>query len=43
MQKQFEAPELELIGDAEDVVMGTVGCDTEMGYLFTPDFEFEQD
>lgn len=43
MQKQYEAPELTLIGQADEVILGIgVGC-SDMGQEFAPDFEFEQD
>ena len=44
MQKNYEAPELTLIGEADDVVMGSgiSGFDGG-GHLAAPDFEFEQD
>lgn len=44
MQKQYEAPELTLVGKANDVVMGTVGSGSDGGVLLgVEDFEFEQD
>ena len=43
MQKQYEAPELTLIGEAQEVVMGpNPGC-VDCGFDFAPDFEFERD
>jgi hypothetical protein len=43
MQKQYEAPELTLIGQADEVVLG-MGCGgSDMGEFGAPDFEFEQD
>lgn len=44
MQKHYAAPELTLIGHANEVVMGigTGGFDG-LGELAAPDFEFEQD
>ena len=43
MQKEYEAPELTLIGDADDVVMGSgVGGD-DFPKQFGADFEFEDD
>jgi len=43
MRKQYEAPELTLIGQAEEVVMGAgIGGD-DLPQLAAPDFEFEQD
>lgn len=43
MQNKFEAPELTVIGKADEVIMGTnfVGNDYPMN--FGSDFEFEQD
>jgi len=43
MQKNFDAPELRLIGQAGEVVMGagTFGDDNPL--QTAPDFEFEQD
>lgn len=44
MQKQYEAPELTLIGQADEVVMGYPGVGLEGGSeRVSPDFEFEQD
>ena len=44
MQKQYEAPELTLVGNANDVVMGSAGSGSDAGVLLgAPDFEFEQD
>jgi hypothetical protein len=44
MQKNYEAPELTLIGEANEVVLGfgsgTTDAITEQS---APDFEFEQD
>ena len=44
MQKQYEAPELTFIGEADEVVLGTgpYGEDGIIGFA-APDFEFEQD
>jgi hypothetical protein len=43
MQNNYEAPELMLIGEADEVVMGTgVGGD-DFPKQFGFDFEFEQD
>ena len=43
MQNQYEAPELTLIGNVDEVVMGTnIGGD-DLPRLFGADFEFEQD
>jgi hypothetical protein len=44
MHKNYEYPELTLIGEANDVVMGLGNGGTDgMGMLGAPDFEFEQD
>jgi hypothetical protein len=43
MRKEYEAPELTLIGKAEEVVMGTPGDGADYGWFMGPDFEFEQD
>ena len=43
MQNNYEAPELTLIGEASEVVMGTnIGGD-DFPRAFGFDFEFEQD
>ena len=43
MQKKYEAPELTLIGQAGEMVMGAgfIGGDSPL--QTAPDFEFEQD
>lgn len=43
MQKQYEAPELTLIGQTNDVVMGSSGGMDDFSLHSAPDFEFEQD
>ena len=44
MQKKYEAPDLTLIGEANDVVLGIGnGGSDGMGMQSAPDFEFEQD
>ena len=43
MQKKYEAPELTLIGQADEIVMGSGIVGTDMPHLSAPDFEFEQD
>jgi hypothetical protein len=43
MQKQYEAPELTFIGEADEVVLGCVGSGNDAGFFGAPDFEFEQD
>ena len=43
MQNNYEAPELTLIGEANEVVMGTNGDGVDFPHEFAADFEFEQD
>ena len=43
MQKKYEAPELTLIGQADEVVMGTSGSGFDLPFKTATDFEFEQD
>ena len=43
MQNTYEAPELTLIGQASDVVLGAGGSGFDMPQQTAPDFEFEQD
>lgn len=43
MTKTYEAPELTLIGQADEVVMGGGIGGGDMGQETAPDFEFEQD
>ncbi|HET6977398.1 MAG TPA: hypothetical protein VFI24_13800 [Pyrinomonadaceae bacterium] len=43
MQKKYEAPELTLIGEADDVVMGSGTGGDDAPRYFGGDFEFEQD
>ena len=43
MQDKYEAPELTLIGQADEVVMGTGIGGGDLMLLAAPDFEFEQD
>lgn len=43
MNKNYEAPELTLIGKADEVVMGSGLLGTDMPHLTASDFEFEQD
>ena len=44
MQNNYEAPELTLVGEANEVVMGTaaIGLDSN-GHNAATDFEFEED
>jgi hypothetical protein len=43
MQKKYEAPELTLVGQADEVVMGSGNGGFDSPHLAAPDFEFEQD
>src|SRR5499433_4441920 len=43
MQKKFEAPELTLIGQADELVMGSGFGGDDYPQQLAPDFEFEQD
>jgi len=43
MQSKFEAPELTLIGEADEVVMGGGGSGPDLPFMLEWDFEFEQD
>ena len=43
MQNNYEAPELTLIGEANEVVMGLNGSGFDLAHEFGADFEFEQD
>lgn len=44
MQQKYEAPELTLIGEANNVVMGSGMGGSDMGFMLSAsDFEFEQD
>jgi hypothetical protein len=43
MQKQYEAPELTLIGEADEVVLGGGYGGGDLGLEAALDFEFEQD
>jgi len=43
MQNKFDAPELRLIGQAGEVVMGTSCCGGDAPLQGAPDFEFEDD
>jgi hypothetical protein len=43
MQNNYETPELMLIGEANEVVMGASGDGIDFPFETTPDFEFEQD
>ncbi|HXQ33366.1 MAG TPA: hypothetical protein VN843_05035 [Anaerolineales bacterium] len=43
MQNKYEAPELTLIGEASEVVMGLATGGDDAPRYFGGDFEFEQD
>gem|GEM_PF-868074 len=43
MQKSFEAPALTVIGQADEVVMGSGLGSDDLPQQLAPDFEFEQD
>jgi hypothetical protein len=43
MQVQYEAPELMLIGQADEVVLGPPNGGPDLLGNTAPDFEFEQD
>ena len=43
MEKRYETPELTMIGEANEVVMGFAGSGLDFPYQIAADFEFEQD
>lgn len=43
MQNNYEAPELTLCGEANEVVMGSNGAGLDLPFETGWDFEFEQD
>jgi hypothetical protein len=43
MQNNYEAPELMLIGQANEVVMGSGDVGVDLPMQSAPNFEFEQD
>ena len=44
MEKNYETPELLLIGEANELVLGLgIGGNDGVGQQTAPDFEFEQD
>jgi hypothetical protein len=43
MPKKYEAPELTLVGDANEVVMGSGVGGVDLPHESAPDFEFEDD
>jgi len=43
MEKRYDVPELTMIGEANEIVMGQGGSGLDFPFQVTPDFEFEQD
>lgn len=43
MQKQYEAPELTLIGEADEIILGISSPGIDVTGIGASDFEFEQD
>lgn len=44
MKEQYEAPELKLVGDASDVVLGALGVGADFaGQVLVQEMEFEAD
>lgn len=43
MEKKYEIPELTMIGEANEVVMGSTSNGVDFPFLTEFDFEFEQD
>jgi hypothetical protein len=44
MNEQYVAPELKLVGDTRDVVLGSGNFGADVwGEVLIPDFEFQQD
>ena len=43
MEKRYEIPELTLIGEANEIVMGLGGSGLDFPFQVGADFEFEQD
>lgn len=43
MQNNYEAPELILIGEADEIVMGATGSGFDLPFENGIDFEFEED
>lgn len=43
MQKKYEAPQLTVIGQANEIVLGTTSIGMDHGNFGAPDFEFEHD
>lgn len=43
MEKRYEIPELTMIGEANDIVMGFAGSGIDFPFETITDFEFEQD
>ena len=43
MEKRYEIPELTMIGEANEIVMGFAGTGLDFPFQTPADFEFEQD
>jgi hypothetical protein len=43
MEKRYEIPELTIIGEANEIVMGFAGSGPDFPFQAGADFEFEQD
>ncbi len=43
MENKYEIPELTMIGEANEIVMGFGGSGIDFPFEATADFEFEQD
>ena len=43
MEKRYETPELTMIGEANEIVMGFAGTGPDFPFQTSFDFEFEQD
>lgn len=43
MQKKYEVPELILVGQASEAVLGSGCCGSDGPLQTAPDFEFEED
>jgi hypothetical protein len=43
MPNKYEAPELTLIGQADEVILGSGGMGFDAPFESAPDFEFEHD
>jgi hypothetical protein len=43
MEKRYDVPELTMIGEANEIVMGFGGSGIDFPFQTSTDFEFEQD